>query len=119
MTSSELVTSLSSEAQALANNANVSAVSGITFLFANGAERTITLNKDKTWRLKPTDANGFVRIEWTDPMKDQPLIENGTYYIVEQVEALYVDPSQVVDFRFNYVVKTVTNVEVQSDSDGE
>ena len=119
MTSTELVSSLRAETQSLVNNANVSAVNGITFLFANGEERTITLNADKTWRLKPSDVNGFVRIEWTDPLKNQPLIENGTYYIVEQVEALYVDPSQVVDFRFNYVVKTVTNVEVQSDSEGE
>lgn len=115
MTSTEMVTSLRGEAQALVNNANVSAVNGITFLFANGAERTIKLNADKTWRLKPTDANGFVRIEWTDPMKNQPLIEDGTYYIVEQVEALYVDPSQVVDFRFNYVVKRETNVNVETD----
>ena len=104
MTASELVSSLRSEAQNLVNNADVSSVNGITFCYTNGAERTIKLNLDKTWRLKPSESNGFVRIEWNDPMKNQPLIENGVYYIVEQVERLLVDPAHIVDFRFNYVL---------------
>lgn len=117
MTAAELVSTLRSEAQNLVNNADVSSVNGITLCYTNGVERTIKLNLDKTWRLKPSESNGFVRIEWNDPMKNQPLIEGGVYYIVEQVERLLVDPAQIVDFRFNYVVKRETNVNVETDEE--
>jgi hypothetical protein len=117
MTASELVTSLRAEVQNLVNNAEVNSVNGITLCYANGVERTIKLNLDKTWRLKPSESNGFVRIEWNDPSKNQPLIENGVYYIVEQVERLLLDPTQIVDFRFNYVVKRETNVNVETDGE--
>ena len=56
-------------------------------------------------------------------MKSQSNTETtgqGTVYSInEQVETLYLDPDKVVSFRFNYVVKTVTNVDVQSDNSDE
>lgn len=119
MTASELVAALRGEAQRLINNAAVTSINGITFNLTNGSEHTIVLNQDKTWRLKPSESNGFVRIEWTDPMKNSPLIEGDVYSIIEQVETFYIDPSQVADFRFNYVVKKVTNANVDSDTEGE
>lgn len=123
MTATDFNNALRAEANTLSHNADVVAINGITFHFSDGTEKTITLNADKSWRLKPTVSGDMVRIEWSDPMKSQSNTETtgqGTVYSInEQVETLYLDPDKVVSFMFNYVVKTVTNVEVQSDNSEE
>lgn len=121
MTSTELVSLLRSEAQALISNATVERIEGITFSFSNGCERTVKFNQDKSWRLKPTEVNGFVRIEWTcDSSNSSTLMGNlYTYTIMEQVETVFIDPSQLVNFRFNYTIKRETNVSIESDNSGE
>ena len=109
MEAANFVALLRSEAQALANNANVKSIDGITFLFTNGTERTIKLNTDKTWRSKPTTSNGVVNVEWKDALTDYSSLMGGTYTILERVEALSIDPTNVMALWFDYKYKTVAD----------
>jgi hypothetical protein len=130
-TAKELETALRARANSLKNDANVVSIQGLTFRFTDGSEKTIKLNNDKTWRSKPTvykpTENGEVellKIEWCDPNKTQSNNEinnegNRVYFLTEQVEEMYIDPAKVVDYKFNYVYKRVTEVEVISDNNGE
>lgn len=130
-TAKELETALRARANSLKNDANVVSIQGLTFRFADGSVKTIKLNQDKSWRSKPTvykpTNDGEVellKIEWSDPDKTQNGNEinsegNRVYFLTEQVEEMYIDPEKVVDYKFNYVYKRVTEVEVISDNNGE
>lgn len=109
MEAANFVALLKSEAQALANNANVKSIDGITFLFTHGGERTIKLNADKTWRSKPTAGNGAVNVEWKDASTDYSSLMGETYTILERVEALSIDPTKVEALWFVYKYKTAAD----------
>lgn len=120
ISATDLVSLLRSEANSLLSNTQVSSIFGITFLFKDGHERTIKFNPDKSWRSKPTESNGLVRIEWTDAMNDSMFNVEGspaTYTVEEHVERVFIDPVEVESFRFNYTTTRVSNVVIQSDSE--
>ena len=121
MTSTELVTLLRSQSRSLETNANVSSIDGLTFEFSNGTKSTVKFNSDKSWRVKPsdTDCSGFVKIVWTDSQKNYSSVIGNVYTIVEKVESVFIDPSQVVNFHFNYTETKQTNVNVEGDTDNE
>ena len=130
-TAKELETALRMRANSLKNNAQVVAITGLTFRYVDGSEKTIKFNENKSWYdkpsvFKPTNDSEMELLEfsWCDPNITQNGNEvngegNIAYFLTEQVEDVFIDPAKVVDFRFNYIKKTVTNVVVQSDNSEE
>jgi hypothetical protein len=108
MTAEEMVSSLRTEVQSLVNNANIIYVDGVTFSLADGREKIVELNDDKSWRVKPVEDGDLVKIDWKDKGMDYTSTARGIFTIAEQVETIDIDPTEVVSFRFNYKEKVAS-----------
>jgi hypothetical protein len=108
MTAEEMASSLRTEVQNLVDNANITYVDGVTFSLADGREKKVELNDDKSWRVEPVEDGGLVKIDWKAKGMDYTSTARGIFTIAEQVEAIDIDPAEVVAFRFNYKEKVAS-----------